>query len=283
MDESQNTPTNDLNLVPPEETPLQDAPQTDNKDGAIGDSLNPSNFEAGSDPLLNGGIKVEPVTPVEPTPIEPKAPSKTKIANKGLLIGIGITVLNLIICTVAIIICLSISSKPAGTTDQTIAEEDTFPNSLQCDVENCLRDIKLDFTPDQLINYLGINPTGDATFEFVLSDNISLIAETGSYPSFSYEVNDKSKLANTDFTDELIAEIKTHAGYSVEEEDAWKLEDVEELLNTKGFLSRRASYSDTYLWVNHITSKYIEVRFDTETGLALSVSGPWSYYTKTGK
>ena len=55
MDESQNnTNNNDLNLVPPEENPLQEAPKADDQSGAIGDALNPNNFSSDSDPLLSG-------------------------------------------------------------------------------------------------------------------------------------------------------------------------------------------------------------------------------------
>ena len=54
MDESQNnTNNNDLNLVPPEENPLQEAPYADDQSGAIGDALNPNNFSSDGDPLLS--------------------------------------------------------------------------------------------------------------------------------------------------------------------------------------------------------------------------------------
>ena len=212
MDESQNnTNNNDLNLVPPEENPLQEAPKADDQSGAIGDALNPNNFSSDSDPLLSGTTSSEPAEPIAPPIATEEKPTKTKIKNKGLLIGIGITALNLIICAVAIIICANISNKPAESTPDAATKTDDFPNSLQCEVNDCLANIKLDSTLDQITNYLGIKPEESSSAEYVLSDNITLNVRVGSYPDFSLDFKDKTKLKDSKFTNEQYQEIRAHA------------------------------------------------------------------------
>jgi hypothetical protein len=263
MDESQNnTNNNDLNLVPPEENPLQEAPYADDQSGAIGDALNPNNFSSDSDPLLSGTTSSEPAEPIAPPIATEEKPTKTKIKNKGLLIGIGITALNLIICAVAIIICANISNKPAESTPDTATKTDDFPNSLQCEVNDCLANIKLDSTLDQITNYLGIKPEESSSAKYVLSDNVTLNVRVGSYPDFSLDFKDKTKLKDSKFTNEQYQEIRAHA-YTYKGDSNWTRKDVEKLIG-KGTLTGRSNSYTSYTWFNQSDKTYFTLSFNVD-------------------
>lgn len=275
MDESQNNQNdNNLDLVPPEENPLQEAPKAET-DGAIGASLDPSSFGASSDPLLNGNLKAEPAVPVEPIPLTEEKPTKSKIAHKGLFIGIGITALNLIICTIAVILCLNIS-KSTNPSKETIVQKDDFPNSLQCKVDNCISELKFDDTIDQITNRLGIKPSALTSASYILSDNITLNVKVGQYPSFDYELKKTSLLKDSKFTTEQFEQIKDHA-YSYKTKDGWKLEDVEKLIG-KGTLKSRSKSTTTYIWVNRDNKTYFTLTFDGKNYYSQPTEKPFNIY-----
>ena len=263
MDESQNnTNNNDLNLVPPEENPLQEAPYANDQSGAIGDALNPNNFNSDSDPLLSGTTSSEPAEPIAPPIANEETPTKPKFYNKALKIGIGITALNLIICAVAIIICVNISNKPAENTPDAATKTDDFPNSLQCEVNDCLANIKLDSTLDQITNYLGIKPEESSSAKYVLSDNVTLNVRVGSYPDFSLDFKDKTKLKDSKFTNEQYQEIRAHA-YTYKGDSNWTRKDVEKLIG-KGTLTGRSNSYTSYTWFNQSNKTYFTLSFNVD-------------------
>ena len=268
---------NNLDLVPPEENPLTETPVKDEADnGAIGDSLDPSKFDTTSDPLLNSSASTTTPTPAAPpTFVKEKQPTKSKIANKSLIIAIVATILNLAICGVAVFICLS--SPSTSTNSNPVAEDDTpkLPDSLQCEIEKCITELRFDLTVDQITNQLGITPQIATEASYVLSDTITLNVQTGQYPSFEYVYTSNSLIPSTNFTEEQHAEIKEHHNNS---EDPWKLEDVEALVG-KGQIIKRTPSDTTYIWANQETKRYFKIDFDTDDGLySKYLIGPFNIY-----
>ncbi len=259
MDDTANkTQDNDLNLVPPEETPLKDdTSPTNSEDGALGASLDPSKFDS-SDPLLNGtNISAAPVQ-ATPSFVEEKHPTKTKVANKGLIIAIITTLVNLAICATAIIVCLNItkSDTATGNSNQTAEQEPELPGTLQCEVKDCIANLRLDATPDQITSQLGIEPNISST-AYAIASGITLnVYFESSGTRYSYYVKDETQMPGSSFTSDDIATLGEHL-------EEWKLEDVTKLLG-EGCLVGHSSFTKTYAWYNHEDEFYTEIGFDLD-------------------